>query len=840
MSRSSLVSPGSAGALGLMALVAVLAAPVARAEARVDNPFVGVSWYLNPDYTSLVAASAAKETDATLKAQLAKVASYPTAIWLDRIAAIQGGNGRSSLTQHLDAALAQRQGDAPVLVMLVIYNLPGRDCSALASNGELGPTDLARYKSEYIDVIAGIEGDPKYAGLRIVNVIEIDSLPNLVTNTNVPLCATMKSNGNYVAGIQYALSKLRSVANTYNYIDAAHHGWIGWDDNFNNSAQLFAETAKGAVGGVDTVQGFITNTANYSALVEPYLTLSEQIRPAKWIDFNRYLDERSFAVAFRNKLVSLGFNSKLGMLIDTSRNGWGGPARPTGTSTASDVNTMVDQSRVDRRIHAGNWCNQEGAGLGERPQAVGADGIHAYVWVKPPGESDGASKEIPNTEGKGFDRMCDPTYTGNARNGNSMTGAMADAPISGQWFHAQLVALVKNANPPVPADGTIPSVGDFQLTASPPSLSLNQGESGTSTITVAKSAGFSGAVELSASGLPNGVTAVFAPPSTSSTSALTLTASSSAATGLSSVTITGKSGGVTHTTTLSLTVNTQGSPSFTLAAAPATVSVDRGAAATATVTLSATGGFTGAVALTATGLPTGVTAAFSPASATSSSAVTFTAAATAPAGQSVVTIVGTSGSLTKSTTLTVTVNPTGGTPGFSLSATPATVSVVRGASASTSVSLTALGGFTGSAALTASGLPSGVSVAFVPSSVTAGTPSTATFTASSAAATGTSPITITGSGGGATGTTEVWLVVTASGSGAGGGGGTDNTGNTGGGTAGTGGGTGRDGGLDGGAGDATTGGCGCGATSPSDLLLGVTTVLGVVALRRRRTSRSAV
>ena len=44
---------------------------------------------------------------------------------------------------------------------------------------------------------------------------------------------------------------------------------------------------------------------------------------------------------------------------------------------------------------------------------------------------------IPNDEGKGFDRMCDPTYTGNARNGNSMTGALPNAPISGAWFSAQ-------------------------------------------------------------------------------------------------------------------------------------------------------------------------------------------------------------------------------------------------------------------------------------------------------------------------------------------------------------------------------------------------------------------
>ena len=34
---------------------------------------------------------------------------------------------------------------------LVIYDLPGRDCAAKASNGELAVGELARYKSEYID-----------------------------------------------------------------------------------------------------------------------------------------------------------------------------------------------------------------------------------------------------------------------------------------------------------------------------------------------------------------------------------------------------------------------------------------------------------------------------------------------------------------------------------------------------------------------------------------------------------------------------------------------------------------------------------------------------------------
>jgi len=87
--------------------------------------------------------------------------------------------------------------------------------------------------------------------------------------------------------------------------------------------------------------------------------------------------------------------------------------------------------------------------MGERPRANPASGIDAYVWIKPPGESDGSSVLIPNNEGKGFDRMCDPTYHGNERNGGNLTGALDGAPISGQWFSAQFRQLMANAYPPL-------------------------------------------------------------------------------------------------------------------------------------------------------------------------------------------------------------------------------------------------------------------------------------------------------------------------------------------------------------------------------------------------------
>ncbi|MFF3328068.1 glycoside hydrolase family 6 protein [Streptomyces sp. NPDC002888] len=416
---------------------------------RVDNPYSGAKVYVNPEWS----AKAAAEPGGS------RISNQPTGVWLDRIAAINGVGGGMGLRAHLDEALKQK-GSGELVVQLVIYDLPGRDCAALASNGELGPTEIDKYKTQYIDPIKTILSDSKYASLRIVTTIEIDSLPNLVTNTGsrptaTPQCDVMKANGNYQKGVGYALNKLGDVPNVYNYIDAGHHGWIGWDDNFAASATLMKEAATSEGATVNDVHGFIANTANYSALKENNFTINDSVagksvRESKWVDWNRYVDEQSFAQAFRNQLVSSGFNSNIGMLIDTSRNGWGGSARPTGPGASTSVDTYVDGGRYDRRLNTGNWCNQSGAGLGERPKASPATGIDAYVWMKPPGESDGSSSAIPNDEGKGFDRMCDPTYTGNPRNNNHMSGALPNAPLSGKWFSAQFQQLMQNAYPPLP------------------------------------------------------------------------------------------------------------------------------------------------------------------------------------------------------------------------------------------------------------------------------------------------------------------------------------------------------------------------------------------------------
>jgi cellulose 1,4-beta-cellobiosidase len=434
---------------------------------KVDNPFAGATGYVNPLWQNQVN-QVADSTGGTLGAQMRVVGRSSTAVWMDRIAAIDPPDNAPGLVEHLDGALAQDAGNgaAPMAIQIVIYDLPNRDCAALASNGELliAENGLARYRTEYIDPIRSILSRSAYANLRIVLIIEPDSLPNLVTNVSgaqaSQKCIEAQQTGAYRDGVRYAVSQLSSLANTYLYLDIAHSGWLGWPNNFDGALNVFDQVLAAGQGGpgYDKIHGFITNTANYTPLDEvfmpnPNLQVGNgQLLSSTFYEFNPRFDERDFATNLQAAFVSRGCAS-CGMLIDTSRNGWGGAARPTAVSTSTDLNTYVDQSRIDRRPHRGGWCNQAGAGVGVRPTAnTGTPGIDAFVWVKPPGESDGVSEAgivDPDDPAKGFDAMCDPNAR-NRYNSAFPTNALAGAPHAGRWFPAQFTMLVQNGFPAVP------------------------------------------------------------------------------------------------------------------------------------------------------------------------------------------------------------------------------------------------------------------------------------------------------------------------------------------------------------------------------------------------------
>ena len=291
----------------------------------------------------------------------------------------------------------------------------------------------------------------------------------------------------------------------------------------------------------------------------------------------------------------------------------------------------------------------------------------------------------------------------------------------------------------------------FSLTA--PSPTVGQGSTGTGYVYVNAQNGFSGNVNLSISGLPSGVTATFSPASTTYSSSILFTVGSTVPAGQYPLTVTGTSGSLTETTPMTLTV---GVPTFTLYSA-SSPTIGQGSTGSGFVYLEASNGFNSAVNLSISGLPSGVAASFSPASTTYSSTILFTVGNSVPAGQYPLTITGTSGSLTQATTMTLTV----AVPTFSMSG-QYNVSLNQGGNATASIGITFQYGFTGNVALSASGLPNGVTGSFSSNPATT-TGSTLTLSANSTVTPGTYAVTVTGTSGSITQTTPIQVTVNTGG-----------------------------------------------------------------------------
>jgi cellulose 1,4-beta-cellobiosidase len=384
-----------------LALVAALAAsatlePTARAAnppRDAGNPFANAAFYIDPNYVAQVESSAqASPSDAAL---LKKAAAYPTAVWFSSVRDVPTA-GRTLD----DAALQERRSGKPLLVAFALYDLPGRDCAAAASHGELSADDtgIRRYEAEFIDPIAAaIRVHPK---TRVAVFVEPDSLANIATNLKVPACANAEHA--YRTSIAYAIRTL-ALPNASVYVDAGHAGWLGWSSNRSAIAKVFAEVLADA-GGADKIRGFVTNVSNYDSLDTGDLARLAPSDPAK--------GELSYVKLLDASLAAVGIVGKR-FVVDTGRNG-----------------------RAGLRTAPGSWCNVHGAGFGERPRADPTDLVDAYFWIKPPGQSDGGS----DPSGTGFDPQC---------GGPQAPDSAGGAPPAGHWFHSYFVALAKNASPPL-------------------------------------------------------------------------------------------------------------------------------------------------------------------------------------------------------------------------------------------------------------------------------------------------------------------------------------------------------------------------------------------------------
>jgi hypothetical protein len=185
-----------------------------------------------------------------------------------------------------------------------------------------------------------------------------------------------------------------------------------------------------------------------------------------------------------------------------------------------------------------------------------------------------------------------------------------------------------------------------------------------------------------------------------------------------------------------LDYNFNGSPPpsnyFTMAASPSSLTVTQGNSTTASIGTQVTSGSSQSVSLRATGLPSGATASFSPnpISSGSGSTMTVSTSTSTPAGTYPITVTGTGTSTTFYLSMSLTVVSRND---FTIAASPNTLTVDQGNSATTTLSTSVLSGNAQNVTFSASGLPTGVTASFSPSSVSVGGSTTMTLTASPSA-----------------------------------------------------------------------------------------------------------
>ncbi|KAF9036906.1 glycoside hydrolase family 6 protein, partial [Hymenopellis radicata] len=350
-----------------------------------ENPFSTRTLHANSYYGDRVRAAAQNMTDTSLTNAALAVADVGSFLWLDTISTI------ATFESYL------QETDCSEIFGVVIYDLPGRDCAAKASNGELAVGELDRYKSEYIDPIAAIvKNNPNIA---IAAIIEPDSLPNLVTNSNLTTCQNSASG--YRDGVAYAFQQL-NLPNVAMYVDAGHGGWLGWDANLQPGATELSNVYK-AAGSPSSLHGISTNVAGWNAWIK---------NPGEFENdpdgqYDKCQDEQRYVTIFGGYLANAGMPNHA--IVDTGRNAVQG-----------------------LRDAWGDWCNVNGAGFGVRPTAdTGETLADAFVWVKPGGESDGTS----DSSAVRYDSFC------------GLDDAFKPAPEAGQWNQAYFEMLLKNAVP---------------------------------------------------------------------------------------------------------------------------------------------------------------------------------------------------------------------------------------------------------------------------------------------------------------------------------------------------------------------------------------------------------
>jgi endoglucanase len=279
----------------VLTTVVVLQTPAVAAAA--DSAF-----YVDPA-TNAARWSAANSGDSRAAVIRDRIANVPQARWYTTT---NTGAVRAEVDSFTSAAAAA--GKIPILV---VYNVPNRDCGGASSGG--APSHTA-YRQWVDQVAAGLNGRPASI------ILEPDVLP-LMSN-----CQNASQQAETKASMAYAGKKLKSGSGQAKvYFDIGHSNWLAP-----------AEAASRLQGAdiSNSADGISTNVSNYRTSAA----------------------EISFA---KSVLQSVG-NSRLQAVVDTSRNGKGPLGSEWCDPSGRAVGTPSTTSTGDPQIAAFLWIKLPG------------------------------------------------------------------------------------------------------------------------------------------------------------------------------------------------------------------------------------------------------------------------------------------------------------------------------------------------------------------------------------------------------------------------------------------------------------------------------------------------
>lgn len=295
-------------------------------------------------------------------AAVARMIATPQAVWVT-----SGTPGEVRRSVAATMAAAEKQGG---IATLVLYDVPGRDCSHYSAGGAAG---TAEYEAWIDGIVAGI-------GNRAVGVVvEPDGLANLPSDCDQDDTAGTLSAAR-IDQIRYAATKLTANRRAMVYLDAGSSAWKAVGDI----------TTRLIAAGVEMTNGFALNISSYEldSHADSYGTwvsrciaytlhqaganpakCASQYSPATPADYSTWHASDDWYAANVTVAPSAHF------VVDTSRNGLGPWAPPAGAPAG------------DPQV----WCNPPGRAVGATPTTdTRIPLLDARIWVKTPGQSDGA------------------------------------------------------------------------------------------------------------------------------------------------------------------------------------------------------------------------------------------------------------------------------------------------------------------------------------------------------------------------------------------------------------------------------------------------------------------